>query len=80
MNTYLCGNVKQKARNIMKYNWFLQYEIEKYEGKRSKKTLGKESTFKDQEKGILCPQIKYAKGKRLFHKEPGRDKILDFMG
>ncbi len=45
------------GRNIMKYHRFLHHEIEKYDGKRSRKQLRQKSTSQNPGKRILRPEI-----------------------
>ena len=43
------------GRNIMKYHRFLHHEIEKYEGKKSRKQLSEGSALKNPNKGNFAP-------------------------
>ena len=58
------------GRNIMKYHRFVHLEIEKYEGKRSRKQLSQRSVFQKPNKRILRPKMDTAKRKRPSAKNP----------
>lgn len=52
------------GRNINKYHRFLNYEIEKYEGKRNRSQPREGSTSENQNKGFLRPKINRNQKKR----------------
>ena len=52
------------GRNIMKYHRFLHHEIEKYEGKRSRKQFRQRSASQNPNKGVLRPKTDSYKRRR----------------
>ena len=66
------------GRNIMKYHRFIHHEIEKYEGKRSRKQLSQRRASQNPNKGILRPKIDTAKRRKQSGKNPGPGKSLNF--
>lgn len=52
------------GRNIMKYHRFLYHEIEKYEGKRSRKQFRQRSASQNPNKGVLRPKTDSYKRRR----------------